>query len=533
MKKFILILIYFQFLYSSVQSQVYQEWASIYSSPGIYDIVNKIVSDDSGNVYIAGSVGNPGNYDYATIKYNTHGVKQWSSTYNGTGEDAVRDMVIDHAANIYITGYSFNTGTDNDYLTIKYNSSGEVQWTAIYNDSTERFNGPTIYNDEAYGIAIDTAGNVFVMGTSGTIKYNSAGTQIWVVKDIIFPNDITTDISGNVYITGFSDINSNGNRDLTTIKYNSSGIRQWVSRYGRSANSDDDANSISIDASGNVYVTGYTENNSNSDYLTIKYNSIGVIQWDAKYGGSNDDNSYSIAVDVLGNVVVNGSINRGHPWTTWDYATIKYNSAGVIQWISTYNGTGNWSDQATGMILDNSGNVYVTGYSVGVGSYEDYATIKYNSLGIQQWCAIYNGSTNHNDEAYSITIDKTGNIYITGITTPNGDGNWDFTTIKYSQLITQISNSSDNLFQTFKLSQNYPNPFNPRTIINYELPITNYVNIKIFDALGKEVATLVNEKQNPGSYSVEFNGEGLPSGIYFYKLEAGDFTETKRMVLLK
>ncbi len=106
--------------------------------------------------------------------------------------------------------------------------------------------------------------------------------------------------------------------------------------------------------------------------------------------------------------------------------------------------------------------------------------------------------------------------------------------------LTGINQRSSSAPVEFSLSQNYPNPFNPRTIINYELPasrqggtITNFVKIKVFDALGKEVATLVNENQNSGSYSVEFSDEGLPSGIYFYKLETGDFTETKRMVLLK
>lgn len=83
------------------------------------------------------------------------------------------------------------------------------------------------------------------------------------------------------------------------------------------------------------------------------------------------------------------------------------------------------------------------------------------------------------------------------------------------------------------MNQNYSNSFNPKTIINYQLAINNVVSLKVYDALGIEVVTLVNEKQDPGRYSVEFSGEGLPSGIYFYKLEAGDFTETKRMVLLK
>ena len=92
----------------------------------------------------------------------------------------------------------------------------------------------------------------------------------------------------------------------------------------------------------------------------------------------------------------------------------------------------------------------------------------------------------------------------------------------------------------FYLSQNYPNPFNPATKIKYKIPFTiseesrNFnVQIKIFDLLGREIKTLVNKEQPPGNYEVELNGTDLPSGIYFYKLKAGNFTQTKKMILLK
>lgn len=87
----------------------------------------------------------------------------------------------------------------------------------------------------------------------------------------------------------------------------------------------------------------------------------------------------------------------------------------------------------------------------------------------------------------------------------------------------------------YSLHQNYPNPFNPSTRINYELRNSNYVTLKVFDLLGKEVATLVNEKQSAGSYAVDFNSSefNLPSGIYFYTLNAGDFKETRKMILIK
>ena len=87
--------------------------------------------------------------------------------------------------------------------------------------------------------------------------------------------------------------------------------------------------------------------------------------------------------------------------------------------------------------------------------------------------------------------------------------------------------------QTYVLNQNYPNPFNPSTTIKYEIPEISFVNIKVYDVLGNEVVTLINEEQTVGSYEVEFNTTELTSGIYFYQLQAGSFVETKKMILLK
>jgi hypothetical protein len=87
--------------------------------------------------------------------------------------------------------------------------------------------------------------------------------------------------------------------------------------------------------------------------------------------------------------------------------------------------------------------------------------------------------------------------------------------------------------ETFNLSQNYPNPFNPATVISWQIPVNNYVTLKVYDLLGREVATLVNGEKPAGSYQVEFDATQLPSGTYFYTLQAGEFTQTKKMVLLR
>ena len=99
---------------------------------------------------------------------------------------------------------------------------------------------------------------------------------------------------------------------------------------------------------------------------------------------------------------------------------------------------------------------------------------------------------------------------------------------------TNVDDTQSETPRTFNLSQNYPNPFNPTTFINYELPVNGFVTLKVYDVLGKEVATLVNaEMQAEGTHSVQFNASGLSSGIYFYRLEAGNNTQAKRLVLMK
>jgi endonuclease/exonuclease/phosphatase family metal-dependent hydrolase len=103
--------------------------------------------------------------------------------------------------------------------------------------------------------------------------------------------------------------------------------------------------------------------------------------------------------------------------------------------------------------------------------------------------------------------------------------------VKFENIISV--NNQNEIAASFKLYQNYPNPFNPETIINYELRITNYIRLDIFDITGKYIMNLVNRKQNAGKYEIGFSGKGLPSGIYIYRLTAGEFTDTKKMILLK
>jgi hypothetical protein len=154
----------------------------------------------------------------------------------------------------------------------------------------------------------------------------------------------------------------------------------------------------------------------------------GVSQeWVRQYGneGAGTDVAVGMVVDASANTYVTGTSRGLGPFT--DIATIKYDPDGKVLWTKRYNGTGQGNDEASGIAVDNAGNVYVTGWSYVPGSSYDYATVKYAPDGNLLWEMRYNGPMNGSDYAHAIAVDDNGNVYVTG----TSDGC--FLTIKYSQ----------------------------------------------------------------------------------------------------
>jgi hypothetical protein len=531
-------------------------------------------------------------------------------SYNGPGNqiDEVTGMVMDGSGSVYVTGFSTGTNSGEDFATLKFNNNGDFLWVS-------RLNGSGNYQDRAAAITIDNYGNTYVTGWGYmeptdmmcgtinfiTVKYSPFGEEMWVKTYNGTGNGedkavaIALDAAGNVYVGGTSYAGTN-KEDYVIIKYNNNGAQQWVARYDGVSHNADYLHAMKLDRSGNIFATGSSyKTGSAADYITLKYNSSGVLQWAARYNGpgNSDDIAFAIETDVNGYCFVTGE-SKGSG-TNFDYATLKYDDSGNQLWLQRYNGPGNNIDVANAICIDPYGFCYVTGSSKGSTTDYDYATIRYDNEGREIWVKRYNNLSSGIDKALSIGIVKklcSGHydypcwnfeIFVTGTSQGSGTG-YDFLTLKYSELgelkwtcrysssgnvedianvvvvrdefpyvlvagrvnnnygITQISNRSsalDNNFTVseapvaFKLSQNYPNPFNPVTVISYDIAKDEFVELKVYDLLGKEVANLVSENQISGTHSVNFDASNLPSGTYVYTIKAGANIESKKMVLIK
>lgn len=308
-----------------------------------------------------------------------------------------------------------------------------TQAFSIGQEWAARYNGPGNSLDWSYAIAMDPLGNVIVTGYSTgsgtgkdyrTIKYNTAGTILWEavfngpINGGDYSNALTIDNNGNIYVTGRVDYGTTGS-DIVTIKYDVNGTQQWMARYNGAANGLDEGKTIHLTDDGSVIVGGKTTlTGSGLDFVTIKYNPDGTEAWSRTYNGlgNNEDYVTSIDIDNSGNVYSAGnSIGAG---SGQDIILIKYSSSGVQQWLKSYNGAGNGGDAVVGLKVDGAGNIIAGGYTdMGAGQRLNFLTLKYDPSGNVIWEKQYNGSSNSTDLATAMTVDASNNIYLTGLTT--------------------------------------------------------------------------------------------------------------------
>lgn len=217
-----------------------------------------------------------------------------------------------------------------------------------------------------------------------------------------------------------------------TVAPASPAVTLWTNSYNGPANNFDGANALALDKGGNPSVTGSSVGSgSDYDYATVRYSSAGVPLWTNRYNGPGNttDTAVAITTDASSNVVVTGYTTTAglHDW-----ATIKYSASGTPLWTNQYNGPAGLNDEPTGVVVDTNGNVFVTGQAA-TATVSDFATIKYNAAGAPAWINFYDGPGKGNDRAVAIAIDTNGSVFVTGYSAGSG-GNSDFATIKYSNL---------------------------------------------------------------------------------------------------
>lgn len=444
------------FASNGLAEDVNEAWVARYSGPGNgNDWTKAMVVDGGGNIYVTGtSTGSGTGYDYATIKYDPNGSELWAGRYNGpgNGEDWAQAIAIDANGNVYVTGFSYGSETGNDWATIKYDSSGNELWVKRYPPP-----GPSNFYERASAIAVDSDGNVYVTGMTGgsgdyaTIKYDTDGNELWV-RTYNGPGNgydnastIAVDGNSNVYVAGLSTGDGPWG-DFATVKYDTNGNELWVSRYDGPAGEGDAVHDIAIDSDSNVYVTGYSYGSGTStDFATIKYDADGNELWVRRYDGPGSfyDSPEDIAIDSAGNVYVTG-VSWGSA-TDYDYATIKYDPSGNELWVKRYNRLGSSWDWAYAITIDGSGNAYVTGDSGGI-----YVTLKYDPNGNELWLREYaeGAGVAYGYGDFAIAVDAGKNVYVAGYNNRGTGTGWDYTTIKYSILFPDTGPITSSLVAT-------------------------------------------------------------------------------------
>ena len=424
-----------------------EAWVQRYKDPaGGNALAEKVVTDHVGNAIVAGyTEGGTHGADFLVIKYSGDGVPMWTNRYDGPGNsnDQARAVAVDSTGNVFVTGNSIGSRGLRDFATVKYSGAGVPCWT-------NRYEGPG--NSEPNAVAVDSSGNVFLTGYSGgsqgnadyaTIAYSGAGVPLWTNRyngpgnfgDLAYA--VAVDGGGDVFVTGSSASARPPlyDSDYATIKYSGAGVPLWTNRYNAPGNDGDQATAMAVDGHGNVFVTGAaTRSTFNLDYGTVAYSGAGVPLWTNLYTGPPSELDYAtaVAVDASGNVFVTGrSLGRNFGGGySYDYATVAYSGAGAPLWTNRYNGNTPWNDEASAVAVDGHGNVFVTGWSAANFSSGDFATIAYSGAGVPLWTNLYGGPAGGSDYATAVAVDGSGNVFVTGYSWSGSS--YEFATIKYS-----------------------------------------------------------------------------------------------------
>jgi hypothetical protein len=483
---------------------------------------------------------NHGGYDEWIVKLDSTGELDWQKTLGGSDHDEAKCIQQTNDSGFIVAGFSYSLDGDvagnhgnQDYWIVKLSNAGTIQWQKSLGGSGD---------DEANAIQQTIDGGYIVAGwsnsTDGDIIDNHGNYDYWIVK---------LDFNGGILWK--KSFGGSGNDKATSI-YQTKDKGYVIAGYSNSNNDN---------------VTGHHGNSFYSDYWIVKVDSVGNIQWQKSLGGTEEDEAYSIQqTNDSGYVVAGSSYSNdgdvtGHHGSSSsqqvafsDYWIVKLDTIGNIQWQKSYGG--NSVDEAYSVQQVGDGGYIVAGYSASIDgdvsenhgpyNYPDYWVIKINVVGNIVWQKALGGAGY--DIATSIGETKDGGCILSGYSdsqdgdvtgyhgNPNyGGGDYDYWIVKLSPIADAVNEKPANTPAQLSLTQNYPNPFSGMTNIEYGIPNEEHVTLKVYNALGEEVATLVNGNVTAGTHNVTFDSSGLPGGVYFYKVSAGESILMNKMFIVR
>jgi hypothetical protein len=451
----------------------------------------------------------------------------WTKIYDGY--DGTYFEETDDGGFIVI-GAHYQIDVSCDIYLIKTDSSGDTIWTGTYGrELADRPIWVHQTSDRGYlMVGWSTSSNpnnedVIV------IKADSLGHEIWTKvyggpgNEFVRRAHETSD--GGCIIVANTESYGNGSFDLYLLRLNADGDTLWTKTYGGTLY--DVGYSAIQTPDGGFFVTGnlYFDCDDYYYFTLIRTDANGDSLWTKFYGISSGTRRTTIIPTSDGNYIIQKGTKL-----------YKINEVGDTLWTNSFNSSDPDEEITYYEIAQVSDGGFVICGQAGIPWQEhlDVYAVKTDSLGDTTWTQRIIGEESvsvSNAECIAQTSD--GNFVLVGSLNVGEEGN-KLLLAKIESGLVGIENKQDySLPDQFSLSQNYPNPFNAATKITFNIPESQLITLKLYDILGREIKTLHDGTIPAGTYDIRFDASGLPSGVYFYRLQASDYTESKRMILLK
>ena len=387
--------------------------------------------DADGNLYLTGSISNGTNEDYLTLKYDPSGALLWWRTHDGGANDYGYVLDLHPDGGVVVTG-SLQGAADTDLLTIAYDADGEERWA-------ERWDGGG--RDFAAGLVVDDEGRSFITASTATetrdddiltLAYTGEGELLWTRT---YDQNLTTDYPRRIALDSEGVVVVGSSRfegldyDIVTLAYAPDGTERWARLHG--GGRQDDAYDVTTDENGNIFVAGIVDNGTNDDAAVVSYAPDGTERWTFQHDGGIQDHLFAVRLDPSGDVVVAGQAYRLKDGRgDYDFLALRLDPEGALKWEATFDGgpvpqgTG---DFGHALALDEDGAAYVTGASHNGLNY-DYLTWKLSPDGTEAWTAVHDGG--ESDHSDAVLIDEDGNPIVIGYSVLGAGA--DIATIKYA-----------------------------------------------------------------------------------------------------